>query len=126
MSPTPAPKTVKSSLVSKKTKKPCEFGIVVNISYDGELSAYFSDHELLREYRGFFKNERFLSKDTVSKMVKTVDDLKSDHDSNYRGFVKDGDEAYTASVLGDFMECVGRKAKNGDVVCTFVNIEIPC
>lgn len=126
MAPTPAPKTVKSSLVSKKTPEVPEFGMLVNIAYEGEFSTYFSDHELLREYRGFFKNERFLSKDTVSEMIKTLDELKSDHDSHYRGWVKEEDEAYKASVLGDFMECVGRKAKNGDVVCTFVNIEIPC
>lgn len=140
MTPTPKPETPKSSLVTKKPEEPGpakapKFGMVVYISCEAIVHAYFSDHALLRKYNNcYYKDEAFLTKDTVAAMLAVLESLDSVKDSKYRamvgGEVMNGAEytnPYKAAVLGDFMECVGRRALDEvDAVTACVLIEVPC
>lgn len=143
MTPTPKPEAPKSSLVTKKPEEPggmpakaAKFGVVVYISWESKVRAYFSDHELLRKYnKRYYKDAAFLSKDTVTAMLAVLGDLYSEHDSNYRAMVEEecrmnGEEytnIYKAAVLGDFMECLGRPAQDRvDEVSACVLVEVPC
>ena len=138
MTLTPKPELPKSSLVTKPTSKPSASkpsasakpsGMVVYISWEGKVDAYYSDHELLRNYNKHYKNAAFLSNDTVAAMLTLLDELDSEHDSKYRSMVHESyspKTEYKAAVLGDFMECVGRKAKDGDDVSACVLVEVPC
>lgn len=145
MTPTPKPETPKSSLVTKKPEetggmpaRASKFGMVVYISCEGEVHAYHSDHELLRKYnKRYYKDEAFLTKDTVTAMLAVLEGLDSEKDPKFRAMIGGEDmmamigEEYTniykAAVLGDFMECVGRPAQDGvDEVSACVLVEVPC
>lgn len=139
MTPTPKAEAPKSSLVTKKPQEPGarapKFGMVVYISCEGNVHAYYSDHELLRQYnKRCYNDEAFLTKDTVTAMLAVLEGLDSEKDPMFRamvdGDVMNGEEytnTYKAAVLGDFMECVGRPAKDGvDEVSACVLVEVPC
>lgn len=109
---------------SKKPNKPREeFGFVLYDPYndDGGGGMYYSDHDLLRGFKGMMLGgAEILGDEDVRKMVTELDELNDDEDSNYRGDFSASSNAYKNAVLLDFMRAFGTEYYRGEGAVTAV------
>lgn len=109
---------------SKKPNKPKEeIGFVLYDAYndDGGGGMYYSDHDLLRGFKGMMLGgAEILGDEDVQKMVAELDELNSDEDNNYRGEFSASSDAYKNAVLLDFMQVFGTYDCRGEGVVTAV------
>lgn len=101
------------------------FGMVVYWEFGSSTVGSWSDHHLLRPYRGFIVDPGFITEATTAAMVKLLNENCSEADVKWREFCGDvSGSLYRAAVFTDFMACFGRTMEEGDVVRAFVYYKV--
>lgn len=101
--------------------------MIVYWDFGSSTATSWSDHHLLRPYRGFILDPGFITEATTAEMVKLLDEKCSEADVKWREFCGDvSGSLYRGAVFTDFITCFGRQMEKGDVVRAFVHYKVQC